>query len=427
MPVALDGTRIVFAHEFRKQIGGKGFLIATLAIPFLLLLIWIAIPVIRGLVDGDDAAETVVTPSSAGTAVTTKDSNGAELPIGIVMQATDLTVDFSEIPEFRVYTETATGLDDLKAGEINELFVILPDYVATGHVEYYYTNDEGAGRQQLRLILTDSILGETQSPEHRERALARPQFQRVTVSDDGAIEEESGAAVAVSFLVGQGFAIALIFTLIAYGTILLQTVSEEKENRMVEVLLTSASPLAIMTGKVLALGLAGLIQMSVWIAAVILIVPRFAGVLPDLGDIPIDVGFLLLVLAFYLAGYAIAAALMAGIGAATTSTTEAGPLTALVIIPLVAPFYAMPLFLSSADHWLTRLLSLLPITAATSMMLRLATSQVAPSEIALSLGLMIVTAVLLLWLASRIFRAGLLMYGQRMSLRAAWTALRYGG
>jgi ABC-2 type transport system permease protein len=427
VPVALDGTHIVFAHEFRKQIGGKGFLIATLAIPVLLLLIWIAIPVIRGLVDGDDAAETVVTPSSAGTAVTTKDSNGAEIPIGIVMQATDLTVDFSEIPEFRVYTETATGLDDLKTGEINELFVILPDYVATGHVEYYYTNDEGAGRQQLRLILTDSILGETQSPEHRERALARPQFQRVTVSDDGAIEEESGAAVAVSFLVGQGFAIALIFTLIAYGTILLQTVSEEKENRMVEVLLTSASPLAIMTGKVLALGLAGLIQMSVWIAAVILIVPRFAGVLPDLGDIPIDVGFLLLVLAFYLAGYAIAAALMAGIGAATTSTTEAGPLTALVIIPLVAPFYAMPLFLSSADHWLTRLLSLLPITAATSMMLRLATSQVAPSEIALSLGLMIVTAILFLWLASRIFRAGLLMYGQRMSLRAAWTALRYGG
>ena len=426
MPAALDGTRIVFAHEFRKQLGGKGFLIATLAIPVLLLLIWIAIPVIRGLVE-DDIADSGAAGSRTSTTANESGQGASDAPVGIVMQATDLAVDFSEIPEFRVYTETATGLDDLKTGEINELFVILPDYVATGHVEYYYTNDEGAGRQQLRLILTGALLGETQSPEHRERALARPQFQRVTVSDDGAIEEESGAAVAVSFLVGQGFAIALIFTLIAYGTILLQTVSEEKENRMVEVLLTSASPLAIMTGKVLALGLAGLIQMSVWIAAVILIVPRFAGVLPDLGDIPIDIGFLLLVLAFYLAGYAIAAALMAGIGAATTSTTEAGPLTALVIIPLAAPFYAMPLFLTSADHWLPRLLSFLPFTAATSMMLRLATSHVAPSEIALSLGLMIVTAALLLWLASRIFRAGLLLYGQRMSLRAAWAALRYGG
>ena len=323
MPVALDGTRIVFTHEFRKQIGGKGFLIATLAIPVLLLLIWIAIPVIRGLVE-DDSADSGAAGSSTSTTANESGQGDADAPVGIVMQATDLAVDFSEIPEFRVHTETATGLDDLKAGEINELFVILPDYVATGHVEYYYTNDGGAGRQQLRLILTDALLGETQSPEHRERALARPQFQRVTVSDDGAIEEESGAAVAVSFLVGQGFAIALIFTLIAYGTILLQTVSEEKENRMVEVLLTSASPLAIMTGKVLALGLAGLIQMSVWIAAVILIVPRFAGVLPDLGDIPIDVGFLLLVLAFYLAGYAIAAALMAGIGAATTSINRGG-------------------------------------------------------------------------------------------------------
>ncbi|MCY4437669.1 MAG: ABC transporter permease [Chloroflexi bacterium] len=425
MPAALDGTRIVFAHEFRKQIGGKGFLIATLAIPVLLVLIWIAIPVVRGIVADDS------TDSGAGNAASSTASEsgqvGPDTPVGIVLQATDLAVDFSQFPEFREYAETAAGLDDLKTGEINELFVILPDYTATGDVEYYYSDDETASRGQLRLILTDALLGETESPAHRQRALARPQFQRFTVADDGALNEDRGAAVAVSFIVGQGFAIALIFTLIAYGTILLQTVTEEKENRMVEVLLTSASPLAIMTGKVLALGLAGLIQMSVWVAAVILIVPRFAGVLPDLGGIPIDIGFLLLVLAFFLAGYAIAAALMAGIGAATTSTSEAGPLTALVIIPLAVPFYAMPLFLTSADHWLPRFLSFLPITAATSMMLRLASSHVAPAEVAISLVLMIVSAALLLWLASRIFRAGLLLYGQRMSLRAAWAALRYGG
>ncbi len=423
MPAALDGTRIVFAHEFRKQIGGKGFLIATLAIPVILILIWIAIPIIRGVLEDDVAGA----GSAASTAATDADQAAGRVPIGIVMQARDIAVDFSPFPEFRVYSEATAGLEDLQSGEINELFVIQPDYLATGSVEYYFTEEASESRRQLRLILRGALLGETQSPELRQRALAFPQLQRFTVAEDGEIAADSGAAVAVSFIVGQAFAIALIFTLIAYGTILLQTVSEEKENRMVEVLLTSAAPLAIMTGKVLALGLAGLIQMSVWIAAVILIVPRFAGVLPDIGDIPIDVGLLLLVLAFFLAGYAIAAALMAGIGAATTSVTEAGPLTALVIIPLAAPFYAMPLFLTSTDHWLTRLLSLLPITAATSMMIRLATGRVAPGEIALSLGLMIVTAALLLWLASRIFRAGLLLYGQRMSLRAAWTALRYGG
>lgn len=426
MPAALDGTRIVFAHEFRKQIGGKGFLIATLTIPVILVVLWIAIPLVRGIV-ADDGGDSATADSATSTSAEESDNAAAAKPIGIVIQTTDLTLDFSQFPEYTVFAETAAGLDDLRSGAIEELFVILPEYVATGHVEYYYTDNTGEGRQQLRATLRDALLGETQSPELRQRALTRPQFARFTVTEDGEVAAESGVAVAVSFLVGQGFAIALIFTLIAYGTIMLQTVSEEKENRMVEVLLTSASPLAIMTGKVLALGLAGLIQMSVWIASVILVVPRFAGVIPDIGTIPIDFGFLFLVLAFYLAGYAIAAALMAGIGAATTSVTEAGPLTALVIIPLAVPFYAMPLFLSDAGHWLTRFLSLLPITAATSMMLRLATSSVAPGEIALSLGLMIVTAALLLWLASRIFRAGLLLYGQRMSLRAAWTALRYGG
>lgn len=421
MPATLDGTRIVFGHEFWKQVGGKGFLIATLTVPVLLVVLWIAIPVVRGIVE-DDGGD-----SAASTTANEADQSAAAKPIGIVVQTTDLPLDFSQFPEFRVYVETAVGLDDLRSGAIVELFIILPDYIATGRVEHYYSDDAGEGRQQLRHILRDALLGETQSPEHRLRVLARPQFERFTVAEDGEVAAERGIAVAVSFIVGQAFAIALIFTLIAYGTILLQTVSEEKENRMVEVLLTSASPLAIMTGKVLALGLAGLIQMSVWIAAVILIVPRFAGVIPDIGTIPIDLGFLFLVLAFYLAGYAIAAALMAGIGAATTSTSEAGPLSALAIIPLAVPFYAMPLFLSSADHWLVRFLSLLPITAATSMMLRLATGNVASGEIALSLILMIVTAALLLWLASRIFRAGLLLYGQRMSLRAAWAALRYGG
>lgn len=426
MPAALDGTRIVFAHEFWKQVGGKGFLIATLTIPVILVILWIAIPLVRGIVQ-DDGADAAAAGSTESSTARETEKAAAPKPIGIVVRTNDLTVDFSQFPEFTVYPEPEAGLEDLRSGAIDELFVVLPDYVATGHVEYYYTDDESGGRQQLRAMLRDAILGETPSPEHRQRALARPQFARLTVAEDGEIAAESGVAVAVSFVVGQGFAIALIFTLIAYGTILLQTVTEEKENRMVEVLLTSASPLAIMTGKVLALGLAGLIQMSVWIASVILIVPRFAGVIPDIGSIPIDVGFLLLVLAFYLAGYAIAAALMAGIGAATTSTTEAGPFTALVIIPLAVPFYAMPLFLSNADHWLTRFLSFLPITAATSMMLRLASSRVAPGEVALSLALMIITAALLLWLASRIFRAGLLLYGQRMSLRAAWAALRYGG
>lgn len=424
MPAALEGTRIVFGHEFRKQIGGKGFLIATLTIPVILVILWIAIPVIRGIVedDGDAAAA-----SSASTTAQDSGQSAAAKPIGIVVQTTDLDVDLSQLPKFRLYAATAAGLDDIQSGEINELFVILPDYLATGRVENYYAEDVREGRQQLRFLLRNALIGETQSLELRLRALARPQFERFTVAENGEVAAESGAAVAVSFVVGQGFAIALIFTLIAYGTILLQTVSEEKENRMVEVLLTSASPLAIMTGKVLALGLAGLIQMSVWIASVILIVPRFAGVMPDIGAIPIDLGFLFLVLAFYLAGYAIAAALMAGIGAATTSTTEAGPLSALVVIPLAVPFYAMPLFLSDAGHWLPRLLSFIPFTAATSMMLRLASSHVGPSEIALSLVLMLVTAALLLWLASRVFRAGLLLYGQRMSLRAAWAALRYGG
>ena len=121
MPAALEGTPIVFGHEFRKQVGGKGFLIATLTIPVLLVLIWIAIPLIRGLTDdGGDAAA----GSAAGTTGTGSEQTASIKPIGVVMQTTDVAVDFSQFPAFRVYADNAAGVDDLKSGEIDEFFVI---------------------------------------------------------------------------------------------------------------------------------------------------------------------------------------------------------------------------------------------------------------------------------------------------------------
>ncbi|MEE8442205.1 MAG: ABC transporter permease, partial [Dehalococcoidia bacterium] len=204
-------------------------------------------------------------------------------------------------------------------------------------------------------------------------------------------------------------------------------VAEEKENRMMEVLLTSVKPVSLMAGKVLAYGVGQLIMIAVWVGSLVVIVPRISDAIPDAPDIPMKLGVLAWVLAFFLAGYFVSAAIMAGVGAMTTKAREANQFAFLVIIPLIVPTQLLILILSNPDGTLARVLSLIPFTAPTTMMIRLAVGGSSVPEILLSLALIILTGVGLLWASARVFRAGLLMYGQRMSLRRVMTALRQAG
>ena len=139
----------------------------------------------------------------------------------------------------------------------------------------------------------------------------------------------------------------------------------------------------------------------------------------------VEPGVLALVIAFFLTGYLVFAVTMAGIGAATTSVKEASQVSMIVTLA----------GLCTGDvHWrcssktqrvvLSRILSFIPFTAPVTMMIRLAASDVPLWEVVASLAVLLLTGVALLWISARVFRAGLLMYGQRMSLRGVFAALR---
>ena len=219
----------------------------------------------------------------------------------------------------------------------------------------------------------------------------------------------------------------LIFGIILGGSILMESVSEEKETRMIEILLTSVSPLAVMVGKVLALGATGLIQIAVWVASVAIIGPLIFNQIPDAGQLAIEPGILALVIAFFLTGYLVFAVTMAGIGAATASTKEASQISMIVTLPSFVPVWFISLLLKNPDGGFAQLPSFIPFTAPVTMMIRLGVSDVALWEVVASLAVLLLTGVALLWISARVFRAGLLMYGQRMSIRGVFAALRQAG
>ena len=407
MPGTPREIRVIFTEEFRRAIHRRIYLILTLAVPVILLVLLVAVPVIRGVSDDD------------------KDQD----QIGILDLSGELAVDAGAVPGFQIYQDRKSGVAGLLADKIKGFFVIPEDYVATGKVEWLHPDGgivpSGSIRSRVQVFLMAALVADELAPELVTRMLDPADFDRIKVSEDGSTERDPDKAGRI--LVPLIFGGLLMFGIIMGGSILINSVSEDKETRMIEVLLTSVSPLAVMVGKVLALGATGLIQIAVWVASVAIIGPHIFDQIPDAGRLAIEPGLLALVIAFYLTGYLVFAVTMAGIGAATTSVKEAAQISTIVTLPIMVPVWFLPMLLENPDGGVARGLSFIPFTAPVTMMVRLAASDVQLSDVVASLAVLLLTGVALLWISARVFRAGLLMYGQRMSLGGVFAALRQAG
>ena len=197
---------------------------------------------------------------------------------------------------------------------------------------------------------------------------------------------------------------------------------------MVDVLLTSVSPLSLMAGKVLALGTTSLVQLIVWIASIAIIGPQIIDQIPNTTELEIEPLTLAYVFLFFIAGYFLFAVILAGIGSATTSAKQAGPISTMVLLAAVAPVsFSFNMILDAPDAGLARVLSFIPTTAPWTMMLRIGSGEVSNAEILASLAVTVLAGVVMLFVSARIFRAGMLLYGQRMTLGAVWRAVRQAG
>ncbi len=182
--------------------------------------------------------------------------------------------------------------------------------------------------------------------------------------------------------------------------------------------------MSIMMGKIFGLGAAGLLQIGIWLTAVVFTVPRISDQFSGLSSLSLEFDLIILLIAFYFAGYFVFAALMASIGAATTTVREASQISAIVMIPAIVPIYSSAIIIQNPDGVLARVLTFFPLTAATASMMRIAGGTTKTYEVLIGLALTALAGVFLMWLSARVFRAGLLLYGQRMGIRNVLRALR---
>ena len=410
-------ARIVFTEEFRRAIRGRVWQVVTAIVPAILLISLIVVPII---------------PWCCASAAVDQPGCHGDVSGGLACFATPGSS--SEVlPELMRFPDRETWLAALISNdvEIEHVFVVTEDFLESGNVEWLSTKSGiFAGRfnrDAFDRFLTVSLIADRLDPPLLARVLTPTSYTRVNVAGDGTLSADDGGEQASRYLLATALTMLLLMSIFMGSSALLQVVAEEKENRMIEVLLTSVSPSALMAGKVFALGMTALIQVVVWATSVAVLAPRIFDTIPAASELVIEPSTLAVLVAFFLAGYFLFAVTFAGIGAAVTSVREAGPPSTILAMLAGIPVLVGSAILSDPDGTLARVLSFIPFTAPTTMMQRVSSSDVSGFETLASLAVTLAAGFVMLFVASRVFRAGLLLYGRRMTLRNVVRAVRQAG
>ncbi len=425
----MNKTLLIARSEYLRRVLTKGFVLGVLLAPVGMVLL-IALPLLTSLISSDDGERRVAVLDESGQ----------------LYQAVA-----EAVPERFAVERAAAPLDSLRAQVLDErldMAIVLPPSLLTGTGDATAYTRAGGGLAQfddIRSGVRDAVRGvrlrEVGAPAEVQAVLdERPGLQSVTVTDDGDAADGAFVASAIGYV--SGFVI--YFLVFIYGAMVMRGVIEEKQNRIVEVMASSVRPFELLMGKVLGIGAVGLTQIALWTAlgAVVLaalgpLLAAFAGPPAAAGpgappaDLPFDVGaitalltpgFLLILVLCFLGGYLFYAALFAAVGSAVEQESDAQALTIPVTLPAIVPMLFLFPMLEQPDSSLSVVLSILPPFSTVLLPVRVAVTDVPFWQIALSLGLLAAAFVGAIWVAARVYRVGILMYGKKATFRdlAKW-------
>jgi len=265
----------------------------------------------------------------------------------------------------------------------------------------------------------------------RVQALTGPQL---SVDAERITDQGRGGSGTVSVIFGFAIAFLLYMSILLYGQNVLHGVIEEKSTRMAEVIASSVPPDTLLAGKVLGVGAVGLTQLAVWLITAYALFKVRVPLLAKLGvhstalPLPtISVGLALLLVAFFVLGYIFYASLFAAVGATVSNEQDVRQAATPVTLLLVASIIFMEPILLDPTSQLAVVMSWLPFSSPIIMPLRLSVISLSPLVIAGTMVVLIVGCIASVWLAARIYRVGLLMYGKRPTMREVVRWVRYAG
>jgi ABC-2 type transport system permease protein len=301
----------------------------------------------------------------------------------------------------------------LRAGQIQAYYVLDSDYLESRQAKLVAIDQpSNAATDQFAYFVRANLLAEY--PEEIVRRLIEGN-QLILRTADGSRQFAQGDWLGFLLPLMVGFIfLAAVFATSGY---LLQAVVEEKENRTMEMLVTTISPAQLMSGKILGIIAVGWTQLFVWIvmALVLLVIASLFVGFPGINSITF--GYIVLAVGIFVPAFVMLSALMVAVGATLTDAQEAQQVTSIFTLPLFIPFWFVFQLIGHPNGPVAVGLSLFPLTAPITLAIRAGFTTIPPWQIGLSLGFLIIGAGLAVWLAGRAFRLGMLRYGQRVPWR----------
>ncbi|MFZ2097600.1 MAG: ABC transporter permease [Anaerolineales bacterium] len=319
------------------------------------------------------------------------------------------------------FPDEASAKQALSKNEISAYYIIPSDYIQTGKITYVrpdYVPIGTAGQAPLlEWVLQVNLLGG--NTELASLINGPKNLQQVSLSPEPQRDENN----MLTFFLPYGVTMLFYIIILSAASLLLSSVAKEKENQVIEILMMSVTPRQLLTGKIVGLGLLGLLQTIAWVGTgrVLLALSGTTFNIPIVFQLPPS--FLVWALIFFMLGYSVYASLMAGLGALVPNLREASQATILVIFPLIIPIFLLSVLIEQPHSLLATILSIFPLTAPVAMMTRLASGGVPFWQTLLAAVLLALTAILVVRSVARMFHAQAILSGQPFSRKVFFDAL----
>ncbi len=316
----------------------------------------------------------------------------------------------------------------VRKSELDGYVVIPKNILADGKAEFYARNTGDIfTRETVEDRLSNAVRDERLAEKNIDQKDLREANKRVSlastkIGEKG--EEKIAGSGLVGFLVVFGFGFLIYMTVLLYGQMVLGAVVEEKETRIAEILFSSIRSFPLMMGKLVGVSLVALSQLSIWglAFAALTLAAAARGIPMALPHVP--AAMFLYLLLYFLMGFFIYATIYAVIGSMVTTTQEGAQLAMPVMAILAISLWSSLAVIRSPNSSLAFWGSMFPFSAPITMLVRIVTETPPLWQILLSLGIGIATIVGLVWLASRIYRIGMLMTGKKATIPEVWRWVR---
>jgi ABC-2 type transport system permease protein len=394
---------LVAKHEYFNRVRQRSFWLSTLWIPAILVL-------------------------AMGIGFVTEMSQKEDLPLGYVDKSGLLSIeivssfqDDRDTLPLEAFPDEATAREALEAQEILAFYVVPEEYLTTQTMTLYYWDDAPSAEIQddFKALLSHSVLADLPAAK-RQRVLDGMNVTLHATEGNRQLNLANPLSIVLPFVATFFF----VFAVTTSAGYLLQAITSEKENRTIEVMVTSLTPEQLVGGK--AMGLIGvtLTQLLIWVLTVVVGAVMGAQFFPELGKLQVPWSLVTIVILYFLPTYTLVAGMMTTISGMVTELRQGQQIAGIINLLFIFPVFLSSVVMANPNHPILVAATLFPTTSFITIAIRWPLAQVPIWQMIASWLILVTFALGSIWVAARVFRVGMLRYGQRLSLRHAIAALR---